>query len=343
MSTFAMPGTIPYAEARAGQSDALAHTHAVVRDRIAELVTERRLAGPGPILVGIGASLSAACAPVWVMRSRGIDAWRLAAGDHPLPLPDAGRPLVGISQSGRSPETIAVLGSVARARRLAVTNARTSPLADTAAATICLGDMADSYASTVGHTATVMGLGMLADAWDGGTVAPSWADVPGWVASLDDDLASRVDDLAAVVGVAGSVDVVGQGSSLGSAEAGALLLREVARRPATAASTRTYLHGPMESAGLSAHIVLGEERELSLCRTLAEAGRTVILISPLAVPERERLRVIRIPDLPPAQRAILEAVVLQALSAALAAAAAVPVDEFVFHHPDTKVGDAPGG
>ena len=102
-------------------------------------------------------------------------------------------------------------------------------------------------------------------------------------------------------------------------------------------STRQYLHGSMESAGHSVHVVMGDDRELAVCRTLSEAGHRVILLTTQEVPETRSLQVVRIPSLPPAPRAIVEALVMQAVVGEVARQRGVPVEEFVFDNPDTKV------
>jgi len=70
-----------------------------------------------------------------------------------------------------------VLESVERDRRYAVVNRTPSPIADVANIVIDIGNIPDSYASTVGYTATVAALGILADSWDGGAIDPGWQDL----------------------------------------------------------------------------------------------------------------------------------------------------------------------
>ncbi|GAA1923895.1 hypothetical protein GCM10009775_15310 [Microbacterium aoyamense] len=336
-----MIGYIPYAAARSTQADQLS----VAADRIASLVEEWRgggaLTGPGPLFVGIGASLAAACAPVWSLRKRGIDAWRLSAGDFPLPLPHSAHPVIGISQSGRSTETLAALDSVARDLRFAVVNSVPSPVSEAAARTLGLGSIPDSYASTIGFTATVVALGMIADAWDGGAVDPAWRALPEQVERLDATLGARAEELAASFDDALWADFVGSGPSVGSAEAGALLFREVARIPSSSLSTRTYLHGSMESASATGvHVLFGSDREVDVARMLREAGNRVILVTGDDVGELEGIVVIRLPKAPPGPRAVLEAVAMQSLVEAVAHARSIDIEEFVFFHDDTKVGSA---
>lgn len=328
---------IPYLEARASQPAALESAVGRVREQVIAERDRGRLRGEGPLFAAVGASLAAASAPVWVLRSRTIHAARLAAGDHPLPFPPTEHPVVGISQSGRSPETLAVLESIDRPLRVAVTNRRPSPIDTAADVGIWLGDLPDSFASTVGYSATVVGLGMMADAWDGGTLDPDWDRLPELAAETDAMVLARAAELAAVIGGAVTVDVVGCGPALGSAEVGALLFREVARFPATAMSTRQYLHGPMESAGASAHILFGDTREIELARTLARADHPVILVTARSIAEEPRLHVVNLPALRPSPRAVLEAIVMQVLTGAVAERNGVDVDAFVFFNADTKV------
>ena len=125
--------------------------------------------------------------------------------------------------------------------------------------------------------------------------------------------------------------------SIGSAEVGSLLLREVARVPATGFSTRQYLHGAMELAGGAAHVLIGGEREVGVAHTLARAGHRTILITTLDAAEEDRLAVIRIDDLSAAQRTVLEAIVLQSLAVEAALQRGLDPDAFVFSHTDTKV------
>jgi glucosamine--fructose-6-phosphate aminotransferase (isomerizing) len=330
-------GHITFAAARAQQHDVLETAIARLGAEVATRQADGWFRGPGPVFVAIGASLAAACAPTWTLRARGIHSWRLSAGDHPLPYPASRHPLVAVSQSGRSAETLAVLSSVDDRLRYAVTNVDPSPIAAAASHHVSLGDLPDSYASTIGYTATVAGLGMIAEAWDGGALDPGWGTLAQRLRDLEATLAARSDELAAVFAGARAADFVGAGPSVGSAEAGALLYREVVRLPATAMSTRQYLHGAMESAGGTAHVLIGEEREIAVARTLAGAGHPVILVTAQDVPPASLLQVVRLPAAPPNQRAILEAIVLQVLVARTAAQWDIDIEEFVFHNDDTKV------
>jgi fructoselysine-6-P-deglycase FrlB-like protein len=330
-------GYILVAEARAAQAARLEQAIAHLGGQLREAQGRGAFTGPGPIFLGIGASHAASAAAVWTLRSRGIDAQRLNAGEHPLPFPASPHAIIGVSQSGKSAETLAALRSVDAGRRLAVVNVAPSPLADLAATAISLGNLPDSYASTIGYTATVAALGMIAEVWGGGATDPSWADLPAAFRQLEEVLRTRGPALAAPLAGAAAVDYAAAAATAGSAEVGALLLREVARVPATGLSTRQYLHGAMESAGKTAHVLMGDDREAALAQTLARAGHDTILLTSLPVAEEAHLAVLPVPALPPAQRAILEALAMQGLAVETAVLRGIDPDAFVFHPTDTKV------
>lgn len=330
-------GYISLAEARAAQADRLAAAVGAIGAEIGKAQADGRLSGPGPIFLGIGASFAASAAAVWTLRARGIHSFRLNAGEYPIPFPATSHPLVGVSQSGKSAETLAVFNSIDKALRMSVVNAKDSPIAAISATNISLGAIPDSYASTIGYTATVMALGMLAEAWDDGVTDPSWGDIASAVRVLEDILASRIGELVSRLTNAAYVDCAAVAPSVGSAEVGALLLREIARIPSTGMSTRQYLHGAMESAGQGAHILFGDAREAELARTLARAGHETVFVSPLSIPEEKHLHHIALPNLSPAQRPILEAVVMQTIAVETAIGRGLDPDAFVFEHSDTKV------
>ena len=330
-------GYISLADARSGQADLLEQAIPQIADQVRRAQKAGALAGPGPVFLGIGASFAAAAGAVWALRSRGIDSWRLNAGEYPIPFPVSEHPIVGVSQSGRSAETLAVLSATTGRLRMAVVNVSPSPVADVASTPIALGNLPDSYAATTGYTATIAALGMIAEAWDGGAIDPSWQEFVGHFRRVEADMVGHVRQLTLVLADAVAADYAAAASSVGSAEVGSLLLREIARVPATGFSTRQYLHGAMESAGRTAHVLIGGERELGVAQTLAQAGHNVILVTTLDVPEQQHLSVIRIPGVSPVQRTILEALVMQSLAVETALIKGIDPDAFVFFHNDTKV------
>jgi glucosamine--fructose-6-phosphate aminotransferase (isomerizing) len=69
----------------------------------------------------------------------------------------------------------------------------------------------------------------------------------------------------------------------------------------------------------------------------------VILVTSERVDESTTLQVVRLPKVSAAPRAVLEALVLQILVEAVANAAGIDIEEFVFHNSDTKVGASTEG
>ncbi|MFJ6085262.1 SIS domain-containing protein [Streptomyces sp. NPDC092369] len=334
-------GYLAYRTARATQPEELEAAIARLGPQVASMGAAGLLSGPGPVFVGIGASLAAACAPVWSLRSRGVHSWRLGAGDHPLPFPRSRHPVFGVSQSGRSAETLALLESVDPSLRYAVVNMTPSPIADAATGVLDIGSVADSYASTIGFTATIAALGMLADAWDGGMVDEGWARLGALFAATQKELTEQVRALAPLFATVTSADFVGTGPAVGSAEASALLFREVVRIPSTGMSTRQYLHGAMESAGGGVHVLFGDEREHEVADTLVAAGHPVVLVTAERLAQRPLLHPVRVPRLPAAQRAVMEILVAQILVEAVAEVRGLDIEEFVFHNSDIKVTGGP--
>jgi fructoselysine-6-P-deglycase FrlB-like protein len=332
-----MDGYISYAQATAGQAEALETAIPRIEAQVRALAADGALTDVGPLFLGIGASLAATAPAVWHLRERGITAWRLDAGDTPLPLATGAHPVIGVSQSGRSSETIAALDTIPSSLRYGVVNTVPSPLSELATRLVGLGTIPDSYASTTGYTATVVAVSMLAEAWAGGDIDPAWRDFAALFRETEDMLAPQIDRAAALVASAPSLDFVGAGPSTGSAEAGALLFREVARIPASAMGTRQYLHGSMESAGEGAHVLFGGDREHRVARTLSDAGHRVVLVTTDDVDGAEHLETVRLPRSSSTARAVLEALFLQGLVARVADARGVDIEEFVFHNDDTKV------
>lgn len=330
-------GYLSYAAARATQAERLSEAISGLIGSVGRWAGRGALAGPGPVFVGIGASLAAAAAPVWELRSRGVHAWRLSAGDHPLPYPAGPHPLFAVSQSGRSSETLAVLESVEQSRRFAVVNVAHSPIANAASNVLDLGSIPDSYASTIGFTATVAALGILGQAWDGGRIAESWSRLGDTFAETEQRLTEQVRSLAPLFADATSADFVGAGRAVGTAEAAALLFREVARIPSTGMSTRQYLHGSMESAGGGVHVLFGDDGEYVVAKTLADAGHPVIFVTSGHVEAGPLLHPVTVPRLRPAQSAIVEILVAQILVEAVAELRGVEIEEFVFTSTDAKV------
>ncbi|MFJ4714530.1 SIS domain-containing protein [Streptomyces sp. NPDC088785] len=306
---------------------------------LADLTSARR-----PLFAGIGASFAALAVPVEVLRAHAVPAQRVLASEIEDGLAGFDTDvLVGVSQSGRSSETLAAFRASGAVRTAAVLNVTPSPLADLADVAVDLGNEPDSYASTIGFTATVVALDLVAGAL-AGRAGDAWDGIAGRLRTVRERAAATIEPLRARAAACVAADCVASGASRASAEEAALLLREVPRVPAAASATRNYLHGEMESAGNTLHLVFGDGREIGLARSLSDAGHLTLLVTTRDVEPGEHLGVVRLPDTEgPGPRVVLETAVVQELVQALSAERDVPVEAFVFANDDTKEGGVDPG
>ncbi|GAA0596574.1 SIS domain-containing protein [Streptomyces crystallinus] len=334
-----MPGTrITFLDGQAEQPQALERVITHVRRQLDGPAGDRLRRVKRPLLAGIGASYAALALPVEVLRGHGVPAQRVLASEIEQGLGGFETDLlIGVSQSGRSSETIAAFRAAHGVPTLAVLNVTPSPLGALAQLTVDLGNEPDSCASTVGFTATVVALDLIAGAL-AGRVGDAWDGVPELVRAVRTRAAHAVAPLRARAARCVAVDCVASGASRLAAEEAALLLREVPRMPAAASVTRNYLHGEMESAGNTLHLVFGCGREVALARSLAAAGHLTLLVTTARVKGGENLAVVRLPDTAPSARVVLETVVAQELVAALGEERNVPIESIVFINDDTKEG-----
>jgi glucosamine--fructose-6-phosphate aminotransferase (isomerizing) len=166
--------------------------------------------------------------------------------------PRFGRALVvGISQSGESPD---IVGVVAAGRRqgvptIAITNDPASPLAEAAEHVIDIGAGAErAVAATKTYTAQLLGLAVLTAAWasPAGALAgdPGLAAVPaGVAAALVTE--SEVSAIAAALAARDACVVVGRGFEYATAREWALKLKELAQVVADPYSAADFRHGPV--------------------------------------------------------------------------------------------------
>ncbi|MET9699375.1 SIS domain-containing protein [Streptomyces sp. NPDC006529] len=336
---------ITFLEGQAGQGAAL--------ERIADRV-RTRLAGPGttalrtarrPLFTGIGASYAALAAPVRQLRASGVVTQRVLASEIERGTTGFDTDcLIAVSQGGRSCETVAALRSAAPGiTRTALLNVAASPLGTLADLTVDLGNEPDSYASTIGYTGTVVALDLVAGAIAGRPAADDpWHRIAERSAAVHGQAAEVIAGLRERGARCVAADAVAAGASRASAEEGALLLREVVRMTAAASATRNYLHGGMESAGNTLHLVFGDGREIELARTLAGAGHLTLLVTTAEAAEAAEAAVVRLPRCADAARVVLETVVVQELVAQLSAERGLPIESFVFANDDTKEGGLDG-
>lgn len=330
---------ITFREGQEAQPLAL-HTIAThVRRRLAEPDLAHLDGATRPLFTGIGASHAALAVPVDLLRTRGIITQRVLSSEIG---PDArgfeADVVIGVSQGGRSTETIAAFEQFHRAPRVAVLNVTPSPLSELADHTVDLGNQPDSYASTIGFTGTIVALDLIASLISGASPDDPWERISARAAAVRDRTIDVLTPMKARAARCVAADVVASGASRTSAEEAALLLREVARMPAAASVTRNYLHGEMESAGQTLHVIFGDGRELALASSLSTAGHLTLLVTTQQVASGPDLAVVRLPEAAPSARVVLETVVAQELAATLADERGIAIESFVFANDDTKEG-----
>ena len=289
------------------------------------------------VLAGMGSSFFAAIPAACALRGAGRAAFALSATELLEPGGNLlGKAYVGISQSGKSAETVEALSRVS-APRLALTNTGAGPLSELADVALPIGSAEDTAIAVLTYTATLVATGMLA-----GTLgAPLSFDLdrlPDLVGKVLEDGARAAEDAAERFDGMEVLDFVGRGYSLASAAEGALLAREAVRLPAACLDTLQYLHGPLEVAEPGRGCVLfGSGREVQLAADLASYGASVLLITRASVPSTRNLQVFRIPEVPDAITPILEMLPVQLLTHRMAGSRGLAADGFRHEQEDTKL------
>jgi len=157
-----------------------------------------------------------------------------------------GTVMLAISQSGASPDLLAVVSSAraAGARIVAMVNAETSPLAQQADDLIPLHAGPErSVAATKSYIASLAAIVQLVASWSGdGTLAAALAQAPELLAR-----AWELDWSAAVTRLTAANDlyVIGRGLGLAIAQEAALKFKETCGLHAEAVSAAELRHGPM--------------------------------------------------------------------------------------------------
>lgn len=156
--------------------------------------------------------------------------------------------VVGISQSGRSPDIVSVLVEAKRqgCLTLAITNAVDSPLAHAADFVLDLGvGKEKAVAATKTYTAELMAIGMLSTAIKGDD--SQWGEleqVPEWVdlaLANDSSIETKIQPYRSMT----SCVVLGRGFNYSTAYEWALKLKELTYVEAGPYSSANFLHGPI--------------------------------------------------------------------------------------------------
>jgi glutamine---fructose-6-phosphate transaminase (isomerizing) len=320
----------------AAQPDVLARSAKALREALPDVPKPHT--GEVIALVGIGASEHAArsAAPVW--RHQDLCAFAVSASELQERAPAVADFYVGISESGRSAETVAALSHLSNVARVGVTNVRESPLADVVDHVLGIESGPDSPVYTTGYTATLQALGMLGESWSGHTT--DWSVLPDLASEVLERAEPVVAEISSAFETARIVDVVASGASSSSAGEGALMLRESARLLTACHETYNYLHGPMEplDAG-TACLIVGDGREIRLAEDTSALGcPTVLVTSRTDVSSAGDLTVLRLPEAPsPLALAVLQIMPIQLLGWSIASRRGLAVDGFRYHQDDTKL------
>jgi len=319
------------------QPAVLARSAAALREALPDIdrVQERAVIG----LVGVGASehVARAAAPVW--RAAGLRTVALPSAELMEPGAQVADVHVGLSESGRSAETVTAMTAV-DGRRLGVTNVPDSPLAEVVHELLVLQSGPDSPVYTTGYTATLQAMGMLGEHWAGRD--SDWSELPDLASSVLSHSDAVVDAVVDRFEAARLIDVVASPSGAATAGEGALILREAARAHTAAHETHNYLHGPMEPLdSRTACIIAGHGREVRLAEQVSRIGcPTLLLTTREDVESAGELVVLRLPAVSsPLALAVLEILPVQVLAWRLAVGRGLTVDGFRYQQDDTKLGD----
>ncbi len=250
----------------------------------------------GIVVVARGSSDNAAryAQYLWSIRSR-LPVMLATPSLHTVygrPLDLGGKAVVAISQSGMSPDVVAVL-EAARSQgvpAIAVTNQPQSPLGERATAVFDLNAGAEqSVAATKTYTSSCLAVAILAVALAPPDEQTAYEQqlraVPSAVAAAIDGT-TGVDEAAEVLAAARRGVVVGRGLNLSTAYETALKLTELTGSLTAPYSPADLLHGPVGALGPEVPVVLvapDEPASTSVLDVAEEARRRqapVIVIAP---------------------------------------------------------------
>lgn len=246
------------------------------------------------VLTGMGASLFALY-PAWLDCVRlGLPAWWMEAGEllHDAPDLITERTLLVLtSQSGTSAEIVALLERAAAHRPAAVlgiTNVAESPLGQRADVVVPILSGKEYSVSTRSYVNTVAVTQLVAGALAGQRVdtGPFARAATMLDAYLGAEWEGHVAAIRTALGDPARLVVIGRGAALGTAWQGALVIKEVSKRPVEGLSTAQFRHGPLELADPQTTIIMleGEARTAVLDRRLASdlatLGAHVLWIGP---------------------------------------------------------------
>ena len=206
----------------------------------------------------------------------------------------SGALVIGISQSGQSPDIVSVIEEGRRqgAPTIAITNDLDSPLAKAAEYQISLGvGVESSVAATKTYTAQLTAMAMLALSLKGGTInlEPLLALPEALAQSLKSEKEARL--AAKELAQCDHTVFIGRGFNYSTAWEMALKCKELANIQAEALSSADFLHGPiaMVDEGFPVNLIsIGDtfrEELNALAKTLHERGAKLITFGDIPMGE----------------------------------------------------------
>lgn len=198
----------------------------------------------------------------------------------------ADRSVVAVSQSGASPDVVAVVRAAREAGRptLAVTNDPGSPLGRAAEAVLDLGCGEErSVAATKTYTASALALALLVVALDAGRGLAEVEAVPDALAAAVAGTRG-VEEAAGLLAAHERAVVVGRGYSAATARESALKLTELTGTLAMPFTPADLLHGPVAAVGPATPVLLlpgsgpAAAGVLDLVPELARRGAPVVAV-----------------------------------------------------------------
>jgi glucosamine--fructose-6-phosphate aminotransferase (isomerizing) len=245
------------------------------------------------------------------------------------------------SQSGRSGETVALIDQLPDRKTLtliATTNDPTSPLAKAADHLLLLQSGSEATVSSKSYLNTLAGFYRVGAAVTGHDDAGIVGDIRRVAASLDQRLAVRAataEELAArtLAGPRPRLALVGAGSDAATAMTGALILKEASKVAAEGYVGGEFRHGPMETVGSGATVLLfgsGTADDVTLTKLAADligTGTLVVSVAPQAYPGTQHIPV---PNANKLERLAHAMVFIQQLSLGLARGSGLVPGKFLY-------------
>jgi glucosamine--fructose-6-phosphate aminotransferase (isomerizing) len=188
--------------------------------------------------------------------------------------------VIGVSQSGESPDVVEVVGEARRqgCRTLAITNAATSPLAAASEHQLVLGIPSErAVAATGTYTATLLAFALLSAAMRGSSAdIVALRRIPHAVEETVADAFARIGRIRSdALPLTATWTVLGRGFCYGTGFETALKLKEVAQVAAESSSPADFLHGPIAAAGRGSAAMLIAPRGRTLPEMKVLASRLI--------------------------------------------------------------------